>query len=61
MNMSGESLLIILFVGLVAGWLAGQIVQGLASDFLATLLSESWAPLSEAGCSRNSESISVLD
>ena len=28
MNMSGESLLIILVVGLVAGWLAGQIVQG---------------------------------
>ena len=26
--MSGESLLIILFVGLVAGWLAGHIVQG---------------------------------
>jgi uncharacterized membrane protein YeaQ/YmgE (transglycosylase-associated protein family) len=28
MYMSGESLLIILVVGLVAGWLAGQIVQG---------------------------------
>ncbi|MCK1626854.1 GlsB/YeaQ/YmgE family stress response membrane protein [Bradyrhizobium sp. 160] len=28
MNMSSESLLIILFVGLVAGWLAGQIVRG---------------------------------
>src|SRR5713226_5579030 len=28
MNMSGESLLVILFVGLVAGWLAGQIVRG---------------------------------
>lgn len=28
MNMSSESLLVILFVGLVAGWLAGQIVQG---------------------------------
>ena len=27
-NMSGESLLVILFVGLVAGWLAGQIVRG---------------------------------
>ena len=26
--MSGESLLVILFVGLVAGWLAGHIVQG---------------------------------
>jgi len=28
MTISGESLLIILVVGLVAGWLAGQIVQG---------------------------------
>jgi len=26
--MSGESLLVILFVGVVAGWLAGQIVRG---------------------------------
>jgi uncharacterized membrane protein YeaQ/YmgE (transglycosylase-associated protein family) len=28
MNMSAESLLVILFVGLIAGWLAGQIVRG---------------------------------
>src|SRR4051812_43487446 len=28
MNMSGENLLVILFVGLVAGWLAGQILRG---------------------------------
>ena len=28
MYFSSESLLVILFVGLVAGWLAGQIVQG---------------------------------
>jgi len=28
MNVSGEGLLIILFVGLIAGWLAGQIMQG---------------------------------
>ena len=28
MHMSGESLLVILFVGIVAGWLAGQIVRG---------------------------------
>ena len=28
MHMSAESLLIILFIGAVAGWLAGQIVQG---------------------------------
>ena len=28
MHVSGEGLLIILFVGLIAGWLAGQIMQG---------------------------------
>ena len=28
MYLSGESILIIIVVGLVAGWLAGQIVQG---------------------------------
>jgi uncharacterized membrane protein YeaQ/YmgE (transglycosylase-associated protein family) len=28
MHMSGESLLIILLIGAIAGWLAGQIVQG---------------------------------
>jgi uncharacterized membrane protein YeaQ/YmgE (transglycosylase-associated protein family) len=28
MKMSVESLLVILFVGLIAGWLAGQIVRG---------------------------------
>jgi uncharacterized membrane protein YeaQ/YmgE (transglycosylase-associated protein family) len=27
-NMSGESILVILLVGLVAGWLAGQLVRG---------------------------------
>ena len=28
MYLSGESLLVILIVGLIAGWLAGKIVQG---------------------------------
>jgi uncharacterized membrane protein YeaQ/YmgE (transglycosylase-associated protein family) len=28
MHMSGEGLLVILLVGLVAGWLAGRIVEG---------------------------------
>ena len=28
MHMSGEGLLVILFVGLVAGWLSGKIVDG---------------------------------
>jgi uncharacterized membrane protein YeaQ/YmgE (transglycosylase-associated protein family) len=28
MYLSGESLIVIIFVGLVAGWLAGKIVRG---------------------------------
>ena len=28
MYLSGESILVILLVGLIAGWLAGQVVQG---------------------------------
>ena len=36
MHMSGESLVIILLVGLIAGWLAGQIVQGAGSKSSAT-------------------------
>jgi uncharacterized membrane protein YeaQ/YmgE (transglycosylase-associated protein family) len=49
MNISSENLLVILFVGLVAGWLAGQIVRGTALGSLATSLWGFWAPLSEVG------------
>ena len=28
MYLSGESLIVILFVGLIAGWLAGKVVRG---------------------------------
>ena len=38
MNMSGESLLVILFVGIVAGWLAGQIVRGTGFGLVGDLL-----------------------
>lgn len=38
MHMSNESLLIILFVGLVAGWLAGQIVRGTGLGIVGDLL-----------------------
>jgi len=38
MHMSGESLLIILVVGLIAGWLAGQIVQGAGFGIVGDLL-----------------------
>jgi len=36
--MSGESLLVILFVGLVAGWLAGQIVRGSGFGLIGDLV-----------------------
>jgi len=36
--MSGESLLIILVVGLVAGWLAGHIVRGTGLGFIGDIL-----------------------
>jgi uncharacterized membrane protein YeaQ/YmgE (transglycosylase-associated protein family) len=38
MNMSNESLLVILFVGLVAGWLAGQIVRGTGFGIIGDLI-----------------------
>ena len=38
MHMSGESLLIILLVGLIAGWLAGQIVRGTGFGIRGDLL-----------------------
>ena len=38
MHISGESLLIILVVGLIAGWLAGQIVQGTGFGIVGDLI-----------------------
>ena len=42
MHMSGESLLVIVVVGVIAGWLAGQIVQGtgfgLVGDFVIGII-----------------------
>ena len=38
MHMSGESLLVILLVGIAAGWLAGQIVQGTGFGLLGDLI-----------------------
>ena len=38
MHMSNESLLVILFVGLVAGWLAGQIVRGAGFGLIGDLV-----------------------
>lgn len=38
MNMSNESLLIIVLVGLIAGWLAAQIVQGTGLGLIGDLI-----------------------
>jgi uncharacterized membrane protein YeaQ/YmgE (transglycosylase-associated protein family) len=38
MNISGESLLIILLIGAIAGWLAGQIVQGTGFGLLGDIV-----------------------
>src|SRR5436305_15039369 len=38
MHMSNESLLVILVVGIVAGWLAGQIVRGAGFGLIGDLL-----------------------
>src|SRR5205085_3699664 len=38
MNMSGESLLVILLVGVIAGWLAGQIVRGTGFGLVGDLI-----------------------
>ena len=38
MYMSGESLLIILLVGVIAGWLAGQIMRGTGFGLIGDLI-----------------------
>ena len=38
MAMSNESLLVILFVGLIAGWLAGKLVRGTGFGIIGDIL-----------------------
>ena len=38
MYLSGESIIVILLVGLIAGWLAGQIVQGTGYGLLGDIV-----------------------
>jgi uncharacterized membrane protein YeaQ/YmgE (transglycosylase-associated protein family) len=38
MRMSNESILVILFVGLIAGWLAGKIVRGTGFGIIGDIL-----------------------
>ena len=56
MQLSNESILVILFVGLIAGWLAGKIVRGtgfgligdilvgIAGALIAVTVSQAWHP-----------------
>jgi uncharacterized membrane protein YeaQ/YmgE (transglycosylase-associated protein family) len=38
MQMSGQGLLVILFVGLVAGWLAGKVVRGTGFGLIGDII-----------------------
>src|ERR1700759_3643138 len=38
MHLSNESLLVILFVGLIAGWLAGKVVRGSGFGIIGDIL-----------------------
>jgi len=38
MHLSNESILVILFVGLIAGWLAGKIVRGTGFGIIGDIL-----------------------
>ncbi len=38
MNLSNEGILVILFVGLIAGWLAGKIVRGTGFGLIGDIL-----------------------
>ena len=38
MHMSGESLLVVLLVGVIAGWLAGQIMRGTGFGLIGDLI-----------------------
>jgi uncharacterized membrane protein YeaQ/YmgE (transglycosylase-associated protein family) len=38
MHLSNESIIVILFVGLVAGWLAGKIVRGTGFGIIGDIL-----------------------
>ena len=38
MYLSGESIIVILLVGLIAGWLAGKIVQGTGYGLLGDIV-----------------------
>ncbi len=38
MSLSGESIIVILFVGLIAGWLAGKVVRGAGFGIIGDII-----------------------
>ena len=60
MHISAESLLAILLIGAIAGWLAGQIVQGTGFGLLGDIIIGIVGPSSPVGCFPNSAFILVL-
>lgn len=38
MSLSGESIVVILFVGLIAGWLAGKVVRGAGFGIIGDII-----------------------
>jgi uncharacterized membrane protein YeaQ/YmgE (transglycosylase-associated protein family) len=59
MHLSNESLLVIIVVGIVAGWLAGNIVRGGGYGLIGDLIVGVIGAFSEIGCCRNWVSISA--
>jgi uncharacterized membrane protein YeaQ/YmgE (transglycosylase-associated protein family) len=57
MYMLSERLLVVLFVGLIAGWLAGQIVRGTGFGLFGDLLVDVAGASSAIGCCLRSASI----
>jgi hypothetical protein len=53
MQMSNEGILVILFVGLIAGWLAGKVVRGTGFGLIGDLMSVLPAHWSPACCFRD--------
>ena len=54
MYISSESLIVILFVGLVAGWLAGKVVRGAGFGIIGDIVIGIVGASSRAGCSQGS-------
>ena len=61
MYLSNQSLLVIIVVGIVAGWLAGRVMAGGGFGLIGDLIVGLSARLSAIGCCRASAFISAPD